>query len=832
VEAILELPPMADPEREAALRVTAASSFLDVNLYCVHVARMAALSLEGGLCASSSLWFGSVGFILARYFDDPVAAHRFALVALQLAERRGDRASRGRARFFLVMTSYWTGTLSEVLGHARSGLEDALETGDIVVAGYLRVMAATALMLTGETLQGVAEQAQAGVDFARHSGLRDIEDVLVIQRQLARSLQGRTSSLASLDDAGFDERRFEAGLTDGRMSHLVCWYWVVKMRAAFTAGDHPQALEAGRKADQIGWAIAGHTAYRDLRLYQALTLAALATQAPPDERAAQLQAIEGKREELARWARVNPGPFSHSELLIAAELARLRGEPRQAARLYEDSLRAAREGGFVQDEALAYELAAPFHRAEGFPAFADLYLREARARYRRWGAEGKVRALERQHPQALAAPDPLPFTSTWRARAEQIDLLSVAKASQAISQEMARDRLLERLMQVVLAQGGASQGCLLLQRQGALSIEAEAVLEADRARVSVLQGEPATASRLPLSILQYTWRTGESVVLTDAGEEDRFSADEYLRRVRPRSVLCLAIERQRQVVGLLYLENRALPGAFTGERLMVLELLAAQAAISLENARALAEAEAARAAAEQAVRARDEFLSIASHELNTPMSALMLSLESLLEGTGGALAQPEIVKKLGSLAERQGRRLTRLIRDLLDVTRLDRGGLELKPERVELGALVRETLVRFRPELVRARTEAALEVAEEVVGRWDPARLDQVVVNLLSNAAKFGAGQPIAVRVGRRGAWAWLQVIDHGIGIDTASQGRIFERFERGVSAEHYGGLGLGLYISRRIVEAHGGSLGVHSVPGEGSTFTIELPCPAEEGRS
>jgi signal transduction histidine kinase len=172
----------------------------------------------------------------------------------------------------------------------------------------------------------------------------------------------------------------------------------------------------------------------------------------------------------------------------------------------------------------------------------------------------------------------------------------------------------------------------------------------------------------------------------------------------------------------------------------------------------------------------------------------------------------------------QGRRLSRLVGELLDATRLDRGQLRIEPEPMDLGALIESSVSQYASELERAECEVTLQLAAGLVGSWDPLRIEQVIVNLLSNAVKFGAKKPIALRLVREDDFAKLSVEDHGIGIDPAHQGHIFDRFARAVSAVNYGGLGLGLYICRSIVEAHGGSIGVVSQPGRGATFTVRLP--------
>jgi signal transduction histidine kinase len=250
--------------------------------------------------------------------------------------------------------------------------------------------------------------------------------------------------------------------------------------------------------------------------------------------------------------------------------------------------------------------------------------------------------------------------------------------------------------------------------------------------------------------------------------------------------------------------------------------LARRAAVAIENAQIHYQAL-------EAVRLRDEFLSVASHELNTPMAALMLSLEGLGTPEPDLQLDQKGMVQVAKLAERQGKRLTKLITDLLDVTRLTRGPLALDREEVDLSNLVREVVARYKPELERAGCEVSTDLAKRVVGRWDPMRLDQVVLNLVANAAKFGARKLVELRVEQVGKAARLTVRDQGIGIDPTQQVRIFERFERGVSSHNYGGLGLGLYICKRIVESHGGMISVDSRPTQGATFVVELPLQPPE---
>jgi len=243
--------------------------------------------------------------------------------------------------------------------------------------------------------------------------------------------------------------------------------------------------------------------------------------------------------------------------------------------------------------------------------------------------------------------------------------------------------------------------------------------------------------------------------------------------------------------------------------------LGQQAAHALERA-TLYEAERA------AVQLREDFLSVAGHELRTPLTSLMLQLR-MLERSLSPESRETMGRRLGIL-QRQVARLEALVASLLDVGRLSAGRLELEWSEVDLGALTREVLERLADVFEKAGCRVELQADAEVRGRWDAGRLDQVLVNLLANAAKYGAGHPVHVRVEREGALARFTVRDEGIGIAPEVLPRIFGRFERGVSDRQYGGLGLGLYISRELMRAMGGEVRVHSRLGEGATFTLELP--------
>ncbi|MDI1452053.1 GAF domain-containing sensor histidine kinase [Polyangium sp. 6x1] len=227
---------------------------------------------------------------------------------------------------------------------------------------------------------------------------------------------------------------------------------------------------------------------------------------------------------------------------------------------------------------------------------------------------------------------------------------------------------------------------------------------------------------------------------------------------------------------------------------------------------------------QEAVRLRDEFLSIASHELRTPIASLQLMVQALTRGV--VSPTPEATLRAFGVAERQITRLTRLIEELLEVSRIQAGRLSFQFERLDLVAVVREVVQRFEVDLARAHCPLSFTAPRPVIGCWDRSKLEQIVTNILSNALKFGAGKPLEILVEEAPTGTGrLVVTDHGIGILPERLPHIFERFERAVPAQAYGGLGLGLYIVRSIVDALGGTVRAESVLGSGSTFVVELPC-------
>jgi GAF domain-containing protein len=350
------------------------------------------------------------------------------------------------------------------------------------------------------------------------------------------------------------------------------------------AGDYPEAMEASAKAQRLLWTLSGFFDEVDYHFYGALSCAASCDSVSNNQRQQHLETLALHQRQLDIWAQNCPENFENRAALVGAEIARIEGHLLDAEQLYEKAIRSAHANGFVQNEAIANEVASRFYAAREFETIARAYLQDAKRCYLRWGADGKVRQLEDLYPY-LREDEPVPGpTKTIGAPVEHLDLATVIKVSQVISSEIVLEKLIDALMRTALQQAGADRGALLLLEMDALRIAAEATTDGSEMVVS-LDNQPAANVDLPHSVLQYVQRTLENVILDDAIVQNPYTTDSYICQCHPRSVLCLPLLNQGKLIGILYLENKLAPGVFVPARIAVLKLLASQAAISLENSR-------------------------------------------------------------------------------------------------------------------------------------------------------------------------------------------------------------------------------------------------------
>ena len=589
IESLIDLPLMSDPELQAAMRVCAAlippAAFSDFHSFCVLACRMVKLSVKHGMGGASANGCSVLGVILGPVFHRYGEGYRFAKLACDLVEKHGLIASRATVYNSMGSVAFWTQPIASAIDFTRATSRAAIEIGDLAYPCYGLFQSVNGLLLRNDPLEEVWRESELAIDVAREAKFGDAEGVFRCQQRFIATMQGRTTTFSTFSDAQFDEVTFEAQLTPDRMPLLICWYWILKLKARFLSGDYAEAIAAADNAKPLLAGAAGlPIQLLDYVFYAALTVAVLYENALADEQTRWRELLTAHREQLREWAETYPPTFADKYALVSAEIARVEGRDVDAMRLYEQAIRSARDHGFVQNEALAHETAARFFLARGLETIGLTYLRHARSCYDRWGALGKVKQLDARYPHLHAERTDASPTATISTRVEQLDVETVVKASQALSSEIVLPRLIEKLMRIAVEHAGAERGLLVLLQGDEPQIEAEATIGQGRIEVVVRQNA-VTPTDLPQSILQYVIRTRARVILEDASVGSVASEDEYVRQKYIRSVLCLPIVKQTKLVGALYLENNLTPRAFTADRVAVLELLGSQAAISLENAR-------------------------------------------------------------------------------------------------------------------------------------------------------------------------------------------------------------------------------------------------------
>jgi PAS domain S-box-containing protein len=586
IESLIDLPLMTDPDMHAAMRVlaflTGPALYTDINLYHLHFCKMVNLSLRYGVSDASTFGYAGFGVMLCEPFQRYADGYRFGKLACDLVEKHGFAAYKAKVYLCMEMVALWTQPIETGIEFVRTAFRAGAESSDLPFACFSCLHLVTDLLAQGIHLDDVWRESETCLDFVRKGKYLDAADALLCQRQLIRNLRGQTATFSTFSDGTFDEENFEAQLTEDRMTALISRYWILKVQARFMSGDYRTGLVAAERAKKVHWSSEAFFHSLDYYYYTALTVAALYEKASGDEQREWRELLTLHREQLRAWADSYPPTFADKHALVAAEIARIEGRDADAMRLYKQAIRSAHEQGFVQNEGLAYEVAARFYAARGLKTIADAYLRNARSCYFRWGADGKVRQLDRLYPH-LAAEGQRP-TAALGTPIQQLDVASIVKASQAVSSEIELPKLIERLMTLALENAGADRGLLILPIKDDYFIQAEAQAAGGKVEVALCKKE-ITSITCPDSLLRYVIRTLENVLLDDASRPNLFSEDDYLRGRKSTSILCLPLIKQGQLTGLLYLENTLTSHAFTPDRIAVLELLAAQAAISLENTR-------------------------------------------------------------------------------------------------------------------------------------------------------------------------------------------------------------------------------------------------------
>lgn len=958
LESLRELPPMSDPISLIAMTVLMelfpAAYAIDRYLMELVLLRMSNLSLKLGNCESSAVAYSALNMALGSHFADYTTAYGLGQLAREMVDARGADRFRGRVySLFAAFTLPWSEHLPRCQPLMKHAFEVASSRGDAAFAAYDARNSVTHLLACGVPLTQVQREAEQAIEFARKIQLGMETERFFSQLELVKRLRG-LSGVDRPEDEEWARQDVEGA---PGVAMMVCYFWVFRLQARLLAGDIRAALEADARVAPIRWAMRSSIEEAEYDFYAALTRAAAADNAIGKDRGDHLGALRNHHERIAAWAESCPENFASRKALLSAEIARLEGGEAEARSWYDAAIQLARKQGFVQNEALANELAGRFHEALGLTTIADAYLRNARDCFERWGALAKVRQLDERYPHLRARTLPGPLRATIDKSVAQLDIEVVDRASQTLSSEMVLPSLLEKLMRLTVEHAGAERGLLVLLRGGELHVEAEAKTAGGSVEVTV-QGIGVTPVDLPQSVLQYVRRTGERVVLDDASAGGLDPDDEYVRHNRPRSVLCLPIFKETKVIGALYLENNLTPSAFTSERVAVLDFLASQSAIWLENARLYSELRRSEALlreaqhlsstgswfwradqdvldfSEQACRiyelkpgetvtvdliedrthpedlsilrelfaaargpatdldghyraqmpdgavkhlhlvahgsygasgeleytgaiqdvtrrqlaeealteARSELAHVArattlgtltasiAHEVSQPLSGIITNSSTCLRMLDANPPNVEGAKETVRRTIRDGHRAS----DVINRLRALFGNKGYVYEPVDLNDAAREVIALTRNELQSGRVAVRADLAADLPSvMGDRVQLQQVVLNLLLNASEAMSdvdphSRQVVIRTEcEEGDRVRLSVQDTGMGLDLESLDSLFEPFY----STKANGMGMGLSVSRSIVETHGGRLWAAPNSGSGATFSFSLPRASENVR-
>jgi predicted ATPase/signal transduction histidine kinase len=884
---LIHAPDLTDPEQKVALTIlmnaTPALMSASPSLTALAAAKQANISLKYGHSDASAFGYVMYGMMLAlmgRYAE----AHAFGKLALALNEQRNSTYLSCKIKCcFAVFTNFYREPLRASIAHFVQGYQDALVAGDFQYICYCALHTLTGRLAHGGELATVDEEfARFLPVMLRTKDMMSVALVTSIHRAVA-NLRGRTKGYHTLSDESFDEAEYEVRARTQGYEFVAFWYYLLKTQLAFLYEDYEGALSMAAQAEQKLPYLASMWFGTELPFYVCLTLLALCPTARAAEQERYASEIERHKARIAVWMDNCPETFRHRHLLISAEQARIAGAEAEAMNLYDQAIKVAHENEFFHHEALANELCARFHLSKGRVKIARVYMADAAYGYARWGAAAKVAQLREKYADLLprdageSRAAGRTQTATITGPVEALDLATVMKAAQAVSGEIELDKLLERLMQTAMENAGANKGYLLLSHKEELRVEAAAAAEAER--VSIVRSVPLDdVDDLSHAVVRYVQKTKQRVVVASGAEESMFGFDAYMARKKPKSILCAPIIHQGKLFGILYLENTLIEGAFTPARLEVLQILAAQAAISIENSRlygTLEENVRERTAELREVQAKllrlereateKRMAGGFAHEIRNALAGAKLVLARVL-GQDDSSARSSLTldsaAEIGRLHEALTARLSGeelepftdrvqrifenqealdgalqlvlkatsralgITKKIMDFSRIAEGD---RAERwISVNEVIENALADFRETINGSPISIQTDIQGSLRTLVDETQCYSIVQNLLSNARDAivergpGGGEGvIEVKAGGEGAACVIRVTDNGVGIRREDLEKVFESF---FSTKPEAGTGLGLAIVKKIVEVHGGTVEVQSEWGKGSQFKVTLP--------
>ena len=595
-EDLVHLPEMTEPDKLAAMRIlssiTITAQIATPDLVPLLVSKQVNLSIQYGNAFVSPFAYALYGSTLCGIVGDIESGYEFGQLALQLLSQ--PHAHLLRARTLYIVNNYivhWKEHVKETSKRLLEAYQIGLETGDLEFAGYCAQGYCSQSFMAGKGLLELEREMGIYAEAIRRISQQAAFTWTLIYQQSVLNLMGRSvNPICLVGEAYNEENGSQHEINNISSTFLIHFH---KLFLCYLFSEYAQAVESLTIVESHLINRRGPYYVSFYCFYSSLVRLSTYSESSTQTQIEILNKIALSQENMKHWAHHAPMNYLHKYHLVEAEKARVLGQLLEAEKFYEQAIQGARENEYIQEEALAYELAAKHYLARDLKKFAHLYMKEAHYCYERWGAIAKVKDLETRYPQFFPQSSGVADTSirttagtTSNTSHTALDLATVMKAAQAISSEIELERLLSSLMQILIENAGAQTGYLLLENSGEWMIEAACELKEGEqvCATRVLQSVPM-ATCVPESITQYVIRTHESVILNDATREGNFINDPYIQHNQTQSLLCLPLLNQSKLVGVLYLENQLAAGAFTPKRSQLLNLLSTQAAIAIKNAK-------------------------------------------------------------------------------------------------------------------------------------------------------------------------------------------------------------------------------------------------------
>jgi len=598
IQDLLDLPDIKNKDKENIMKIMSALSaatynIADLFLLFVLGLNIVELSLKYGNSSYSSYGYLIYGIVLETFFSDYKNGYEFGKLALNLNEKFEDVTLKTKLNYlFATFINCWTEHIDYAFKYLDTAHKTGIESGNFYYASLSSVSIITRTIQKGYPLGDTHKKIQEYIDFSTKFKYFDIVNALLVTQQFVLNLEGKTLSKYSLNTKNYNESDHLQEIKKSKFYRTLNIYYISKLQILYLFRNYPEALNIAVESDKVIKGTTGDVRITEHYFYYSLVLIELYnTISNTREKNKYLKIIKRNQKMMKKWADSCPENFLHKYLLVEAEIAaRINSKTLEAIELYNKSILIAQRNGFTQIYALANELAAKFYLTKKYKSLSKEYILEAYNGYLKWGAKRKLKDIEEEYPNIFRQTyqdDIIRHRGTSSLIDEEIklDFITIMKAAQTISGEIHLEKLLDKLMKIVIESAGAQRGLLILKdKNDELCIEAEGSIDNKATKIfEPIKIKDSNLASYP--IIKYVELTKNDLVLNDVQNEGMFISDQYIIRYQPKSVLCIPIIKQTEMLGILYLENNLVTGVFTSDRIKILKLLSSQVAISLENAR-------------------------------------------------------------------------------------------------------------------------------------------------------------------------------------------------------------------------------------------------------